>query len=89
MMNVHEHWEHHLDDIEEWKLLDYETNKGAEYNEMETEPIVEEQGGGARGGGGGEDLINVEKNTKEVESTRIHVDKIFGNEEGAYDAYNL
>lgn len=30
-----------IDDIDEWGLLDHETNVGVEYNEIEAEPITE------------------------------------------------
>lgn len=34
-----------IDEIDEWRLFGYESNQGVEPNELEAEPIVEEQGG--------------------------------------------
>lgn len=54
----------YVDGIDKWGLLNFKTNQGMEFNELEAEPIAWEQG---------ERFIHVKENADEVESNGIYV----------------
>lgn len=65
-----------INDIDEKGLFGCENCQGVEFNELETEPLIEEQGG------------DIKDNVGEVESNLIYVDRVFGDEEEAYEDQN-
>lgn len=67
-------------DRDECGLLDYETNDGLKYNEIEAEIITEEPKE--------RESVDNEENTWEVESNDIYIGRVFANEDEAYDTYN-
>lgn len=59
-----------------WGCWFVKNNEGVEFNEFEMESLVEEQGRG------------IEDNVWEVESNRIYIGRMFGDEEEPYEAYD-
>lgn len=68
-----------IGDIDEWGLLDYEINVGGEYNEIASEPIIEEQRQ--------RDSIHIEENMSRLNQIMFMLGRLFGDKEEAYETY--